>query len=436
VFVQEGRYAQADQLVDVAITSAERDKDFERLFALLRAKAAASKAMESPDRVLAATRAAHELRPDSLEASEAFIDAAFDMRADPQILSARDALTQLADRSEGITADGRAKLADVLVLTGDADRAACLYDDVLAEDPENERALAGLAQHHVAQGNPVAALSLKRQLARNIADDDERFQTLLEVAEQFQTKAQSDDLAAEVYEEARAVRPKDLPTLHKLLALYQKQQKWASLFDALRGIAEADADPVRRTNTLFTMAQIAKEELADRGTALTLYNQALDADPTNLKAFENIVRMLTEDEDWLGLEQMYKQMIQRANLTGADPVLQHALYKQIGIIYRDRLKQADNAIQAYQIAVALEPTDEESQTILRELLARHGQADSAVAITIDRVQRDPFETTPYPALFDLLVRQNARDRALCVASAMRFLGINHPAAIGLLQSYP
>ncbi|HEY8078872.1 MAG TPA: hypothetical protein VIF62_32295, partial [Labilithrix sp.] len=138
----------------------------------------------------------------------------------------------------------------------------------------------------------------------------------------------------------------------------------------------------------------------------------------------------------LGLEQMYKQMIQRANLTGADPVLQHALYKQIGIIYRDRLKQADNAIQAYQIAVQLDPSDEQAQTILRELLARHGQADSAVAITIERVQRDPFETTPYPALFDLLVRQNARDRALCVASAMRFLAINHPAAIGLLQSYP
>ncbi|HEY8073439.1 MAG TPA: hypothetical protein VIF62_05005, partial [Labilithrix sp.] len=41
VFVQEGRYAQADRLVDVAISSAERDKDTERLFALLRAKAAA-----------------------------------------------------------------------------------------------------------------------------------------------------------------------------------------------------------------------------------------------------------------------------------------------------------------------------------------------------------------------------------------------------------
>ena len=64
------------------------------------------------------------------------------------------------------------------------------------------------------------------------------------------------------------------------------------------------------------------------------------------------------------------------------------------------------------------------------------QAVGATAITLDRILRAPLEPAPYPALFDLLTAQRERDRALCVASAMRFLGIAHAGAQGLRASYP
>ena len=437
VLVEEGRYAEAEPLCDVAVSAAERDKDYDRLLMVRRAQARAATALGKPDRALVATLAAYNVRSDSIEAKEMLIAAAVPMRADPQVLTARDALIAIADAPDGLSVAARAGLADILVLTGDADRAAVLYDDVLQESPEHGSALAGLAQHHTASGNPVAALSLKRQLAQGIADPDEKFTTLVSIAEQFATKAGSDELAAEVYEEARQLRPRDLPILHKLLALYPKLGKWASLFDVLRSIAESDSDPARKAKTLYTMAHIAKDELADRGAALQLYEQALDVDPSQLVAFENIVRILTEDRDWLGLEQMYKRMIGRALAGGdRDLGLQHALYKQIGLVYRDRLNNPAQAITAFQAAVHLRPDDEQGQTILRELLSHTGQGHGAVAITIERILREPLEPAPYPALFDLLIAQGARDRALCVASAMRFLGIAHAGAQGLRASYP
>ncbi|MBX3189987.1 MAG: hypothetical protein KF819_23380 [Labilithrix sp.] len=432
--VAEGRYADADPLCEVAISAAERDKDFDRIVALRRAQMTASAALGKPDRALAAALAAYQIRPDAMEVKEALIAAAAAMRVDPQIHSAREALTRIADTPDGLSVEGRAGLADILAVTGDADRAAVLYDDVLTESPEHDRALAGLAQHHTASGNKIAALSLKRQLAEAVVDPAERLPALLEVAEAF-AKAGADELAAEVYERARALSPRDLPVLHKLLGLYPKLGKWASLFDVLRSIADADGDPARKAKTLYTMAQLAKEELADRGKALTLFENALDVDPSQLVAFENIVRILTEDRDWLGLEQMYKRMIGRA-LAGSDTKLQQALYKQIGLVYRDRIHNDVLAIEAYQAAVHLVPDDEQAQTILRELLAKTGQGQGAVAITLERILREPLEATPYPALFELLLQQGQRDRALCVASAMRFLGINHPGAQGLRASYP
>lgn len=436
--VDEGRYAEAEPLCDVAVAAAERDKDYERMLALRRAQARAATGLGKPDRALAAMLAAYHAREGSLEAKEELIAAAVPMRADPQVLTARDALIDIADHPDGLSVEARAGLADILVLTGDADRASVLYDDVLAERPDHEGALAGLSQHHTASGNPVAALSLRRQLAQKIPDPDERFATFLEIAEAFAGKGNSPELAAEVYEEARQLRPRDLPTLHKLLALYPKLGKWASLFDVLRSIAEADSDPARKAKTLYTMAQLAKEELADRGAALDLFEKALDVDPSQLVAFENIVRILTEDRDWLGLEQMYKRMIARALAGEGEKArsLQHALYCQIGLVYRDRLQDPAQAIAAYQAAVHLEPKDEQAQTILRELLSRTGQAHGALAITIERALSAPLEPAPYPALFDLLLQQGSRDRALCVASAMRFLGIAHPGAQGLRASYP
>lgn len=436
--VEEGRYADAEPLCDVAISAAERDRDTDRIITVRRAQARAATALGKPDRALVAALAAYQLRPSSWEERNTLVSAAVPMRADPQVLTAREALIAIADAPDGLSVAARAGLADVLVLTGDADRAAVLYDDVLQEAPEHEGALAGLAQHHTAAGNPIAALSLRRQLAHQLPDPDERFAALVEIAEAFASRAGNDELAADVYEEARQLRPRDLVILHKLLAIYPKLLKWASLFDVLRSIAESDSDPARKAKTLNTMAMIAKEELANRGAALTLFEQALDVDPSQLVAFENIVRILTEDKDWLGLEQMYKRMIKRAlaGTTEKDLALQHALYKQIGLVYRDRLGRSDLAISAYQAAVHLRPDDEQSQTILRELLANTGQSHGAVAITVERILREPLVPGPYPALFDLLVGQGARDRALCVASAMGFLGIQHPGAQGLRAAYP
>ncbi len=433
-FLAEGRWTEAEPLCEVVIAAGERDKDGYRIYTARRAQAQVAFALGKPDLALVASLAAFEARREEIQARAELVRAAADMRADPQVLKARDALIAIADRPEGLSVDTRVSLAEVLALIGENDRAAVLYEDALGERPDDERALAGLSQHHAASGNKVAALALKRQRALAIADPQERLATLLETGEAF-AKIEQDDLAAEVYEAARQLAPGDLPILHKLLGLYQKARKWPSLFDVLRSISEVDVDPHRRAKTLFTMGQIANAELLDRGTALELFDRTLDVDPSQLEAFERIVRILTEVKDWSGLDQMYRKMIGRADAR-QDHGLSSLLNKQLAIVYRDRIGDPGAALQAAQAAVQLKPADEEAQAILRELLASTGQASGAVAITLERVLREPMDPRPYPALFDLLVKQNARDRALCVASAMHFLDVAYPLATGWRQSYP
>lgn len=428
-----GRHAEAEPLCEVVIAAAERDRDGSLLFTARRAQTEVGFALGKPELALTAALAAYEARREDDEARAALVRAASDVRADPRVLKARDALVSLADRPSGLDVEVRARLGEVLALIGEGDRAASLYDDVLAERPDHERALAGLSQHHAAAGNQVAALALKRQRAMALADPSQRLAMLLEAGEAF-AKLGEDALSAECYESARQITPTDLPILHKLLGLHQRRRSWASLFDVLGSIAEVDADPHRRAKTLFTMGQIANAELVDRAAALELFDRTLDVDPSQLEAFERIVRILTEAKDWLGLERMYRKMIGRAEAR-EDRALCHALHKQLAILSRDRIGDAALAIQAIEAAVRLDPEDEEAQAILRELLALTGQASGAVAVTLDRVLKSPMDPRPYPTLFELLASQGARDRALCVASAMHFLDVDHPVAAGWRQSY-
>lgn len=430
--VAEGRYAEAAPLCEVVASAAERDKDVPRLFAARRAETQIGFSLGKPDLALSAALAAFELRREASDARADLLRAARDMSADPHVLRARDALVAIAERPSGLALESRVMLAEVLSLVGEGDRAAALYDDVLADSPDHGGALSGLSQYHAASGNKVASLGLKLRMAMVIADASERLLTLLETGEALVAIGE-DSLAAESYEAARRIAPNDLSILHKLLAIHQRKGRWTSVFDVLRSISEVDVDPRRRAKTLFTMGQIASTELMDRGGALELFDRTLDTDPSQLEAFEQIVRILTEAKDWSGLEQMYQKMIERSR---QDVVLAHALQKQLGLVYRDRIGDARLALEVIQAATELRPEDDEAQAMLRELLSKTGQGSDAVAVTLERVLRDPLDPRPYPALFDLLVSESNRDRALVVASAMNFLDVAHPTADGLRRSYP
>jgi tetratricopeptide (TPR) repeat protein len=433
IYVAERRYAQAEPLCSVVIAAAERDKDAYRLYTTRRTLVEVAFALRKSDVALTTALAAFASRPEEDDARRDLVRAACDMRADPDVLRAKDALVAIAERPDGLSVESRVMLGDVLALVGEGERASALYDEVLVETPNNERALAGLSQYHAASGNKVAALSLKRQRALALFEPKERFAALAEIGDAF-LEIEETALAAEVYETARQAVPNDLPLLHKLLGVYQRSEQWVRLFDVLRSISEVDADPLRRAKTLFTMGQIASYELLDRGTALKLFDRTLDVDPSQLDAFERIVSILTEVKDWAGLEQMYKKMITRADANG-DTRLSALLNKQLCLVYRDRIGDATLAIESIRRTIQLDEDDEEAQAMLRELLASVGQASGAVAITLERVLKDPLDARPYPALFELLASQNSRDRAFCVASAMHFLDITHPPSAAWRQSH-
>jgi tetratricopeptide (TPR) repeat protein len=438
LYVTSERWRDAAALCELVLYAAERDGDTERLFVARRHACLIAVHTGRPERALAMALHTYQMRPEVADVRRSLVECAWTLRADPLVLDAIEAVGVIAvtpSYLEALAPDARAQLGDVLALTGDRDRAIAIFQGLLAEQPDNPAALRGLSGLLAARGESIGAWTLKRQLAETITVDEERFQMLLETADGFKTKANRSDMAAQVYEQARAIRPNDRPLLHKLLALYQTLEEWPRVFDVLRAIADSDEDAPRKAKVLMAMGQIAHAKQGDRMTAVRLYDEALDVDPMQHDAFERIVRILTELEDWQALEGTYKRMLGRVVASG-DSGLQHALLRQLGIVYRDRLGDRDGAIAAFRAAVKLRPDDAEDEAMLRDLLAVSGHGGDAIALTLDRARRDPLDPGPYGPLYDLLAQLGYADRAWCIASIMAHVGVSHPHAAAFHRSIP
>lgn len=439
VYVASERWADAEPLLDVALAAAERDRDAAREFELHRAGVGIARGVGAPDRALAHAIAAFELRRDSVPAAEDLVSVARDMMADPAVHSATESLLAAAAHVDELWMDSRVALADVLSVCGQLEVAAGIYDGVLSVNPDHPGALAGRAQSHAASREVVHALHLERRLAHTATDEEERYQRLVKCAQGFMDSAKDPEMAAQVYEDARGLRPAELPTLHKLLALYQSLERWPKVLEITGAIAEADGGLARKVKAWLVMGQIAREKIGDRDRAKELYARVIEHDPEPLLAFERISKDLTADKDWPALVAMYRRLIDRVAGT-ADKKLLHALHHQLGLLYRDRLKDLDAAIGVFRGATQLRPDVEEDQVILRELLAATGRAEGAVAVTLERVRRDPLDPQPYAPLLDMLLADvrapGAVELACRVASAMRAFGVPHKDLAGIRASRP
>ena len=104
---------------------------------------------------------------------------------------------------------------------------------------------------------------------------------------------------------------------------------------------------------LVAAGNIANYELHSTDEAVEIYNQALDEDPDDLKAFERIDKIMTAKKDWRNQERNYRKMIKRLGQEAPPEKkpTQIALWHALGEIYRSRLKDYKSATAAFEVCV-------------------------------------------------------------------------------------
>ena len=419
-FTREEKWAQAAPLCELLVNAAKRDGDTRALFTRLRLATRIGAALGDPDRAMTSSLAALDIDPDDHGAMADLVAVCSQCREQPRVISrAKDVLMRIARGPTVLPPGVLVALAQLQRDGGDVDGSAVTLERALEGDPDNQEVLTELSEVYLALGDFPRCCKLKIDMARNATTAEARFKLLCEAGEIWARKADELDKAATIFEEARAIKPLDNWLLHTLLWLYGERHRWDELSNVLESIAQIHESPEKKAKSFFAMAQVVLEKVGDPIRAAQLFDQVLDIDKKRLDAFEQLVRVLTEAKDWEFLERSYRKMLARIkDDPEPDTNLQFALFHQLGLIYRDRLEDAERAYEALEAAARLRPDDTAVRKIVTEILVVTDNLDNAVQRTREMIERDPHDAELYSELYELFLRQHAFDKAWCAVNVL------------------
>ncbi len=435
-YVANGSYEKARAACELLLEAARRDGDRSALQELLVVASRVAQASGDEGRALFGLVASFELAPMAEGVSDSLIESAHALRDQPHLLaSARCALEAMALEAKTLSADLVFKLGDLFGVMGERDRATHLLEIALAKAPHHVPAidrLIELAKSEEDHLTVARGLRRKAQVTRDVAT---QVRLLLDAGDVMSKKLGHLPAAAEDYEAARALAPRDHKILHTLLGVYTELGQFHEVARTLRSIVEAEPDSEKRAKVLFTLAQVAEQRLGDPEWAAEVFGEVLDLDGGRLDAFEQIARIHTEQHAWDALADAYVAMVKRLRASG-DVALKHALCHQLGLIYRDRLGDAELALASFQTALALRPDDAEDQRILTELLVVLKDVPSAIELTRRSLARAPLADAPLRELYALFLRQRSFDLAWCAADLLALRGPLSKEQSSFLERFP
>ncbi|MFT3922541.1 MAG: hypothetical protein QM778_08405 [Myxococcales bacterium] len=314
------------------------------------------------------------------------------------------------------------QLGVVKLEQGERRKALNMFDKALEQDPGHRTTLQRVIEIHADDNAWDQVIHYKKQLLDG-ADKATRLTLLQEIADHWKDKLDNRAKAIEAIAEAVSIEPKNHVLLHKLLQLYQETKQWKEATEIIQRVADLDERTAAKAKYAYTIGVIMRDELKDIEGALARFNEALDLDVTQLKPFEAVNKLLTTMKDWKGLERAFRKMLHRLMATpNPDKELQFSLWHNLGLIYRDRLKQMESSAQAFKMASDVKPEDVQEHQILAELYAKlPNKFGDAVAEFEYLLRQDPQKAETYHSLYKLYFDNREYDKAWCVARTLMFL---------------
>jgi len=421
-YIEKEKYELAEPLLDLLVRkSGKRDRaeqhDLQNKLGLVCA------ALGKDDKALKAYTAANQLDLTDQTTIRGLAEVCFRLKDwAPALANFQKVLTSLDDGETAARADVYCKLGAIKRAQGQAKQAINNFEKALGVDSAHRPTLEALVSLYTELKDWKQVVAYKRQILDNVVDGEERFKILNEIGDLWNDSDKNPAKSIEALEEALELQPLNIPLLHKMLALYQTTENWAKMIDTIQTIAETEKDPIRKSKFLYTMAQLYRDKENNQDRAVELFNDALDLNPTFLEAFERINKILTGQRDWKQLERAFRKMLRRLSAANAqNPDLEYTLWHNLGLIYRDRLKETNSAIEAFKMATRYKPDEAVERQILAELFEATDQMEAAIGEHAIVLQKDPMRIDPYRSLYKLYMKMHEYDRAWCMCGALAFL---------------
>lgn len=196
----------------------------------------------------------------------------------------------------------------------------------------------------------AAALSRRAAITE---DHQERRDLRYRLANVLVDKLDRADDAIAVYQDMLAEAPEDRDAMGELEVLLQRLDRWDDVRDLLERKFEL-AEAEQRVLVLEELAQLAEFRLHDHVDAIDRYGQMLVEQPGHLGAEAALERLLSAEERWIDLSELYRARLDRRRAEGDVPGTQAAV-AQFATLLAERLGHPERARALLEELLAEQP---------------------------------------------------------------------------------
>lgn len=287
-------------------------------------------------------------------------------------------------------------------------------------DPRLDAALAAQAAIHAELGDWNEVLQLKHQLLQT-SGEKARFQLLVDIGDVALEHLGDRAEAADHYIKALEEKPDDRRTLTKLMQLYSEQEEWNKLVDVVLKLANFVEESAQKSKYLETAAVVTAHQIGDAKQALEYYERAFSLSPS-IKALDEAIEIYKTRGAHAEVERLLRQRLHVATELD-DKAAMLLTFTELGELYEKELGDVENAIDAYEAAQMLEPSNERRADLLSELYATDHQRflDRAVKLHASLLEHDARREKSYRALRRFYTEARDADASWCLCQTMSVL---------------
>jgi len=184
------------------------------------------------------------------------------------------------------------------------------------------------------------------------------------------------EYAIPYYEQIRALDPGNAKAWWQLGDLYETTQQWDKLAQALAKLVELSSDDEVKADTYVRMGDLADDRFAMRQEAEDYYRRALHLQAKHVGALQALERIYRED----GRSNKLLNILERKAEAVEDTDSVVSALLQVAEAYEERFNDPKAAVENYEKAAALAPSDLSALRGLERLYAQDGRYQDLIGI--------------------------------------------------------
>ena len=297
------------------------------------------------------------------------------------------------------------------------DKARELFAKVIALDPEHIKAGRVLSDIYFDDEEFEKAEPVFRVLVRNAdkleLDDQQRRDLFLRSA-RVARKLDDGDRALKRFQRAYDIDSTDRDVLVGMADLLFEREEWDRAFKLYQTILvqHRDSQSAEETVQVYFRLGTIKKHQGEGRKALNYLEKALEVEPHDTPTLNTMIELQTKANNWEGVVQAKRALAE----VEVDGDKQAAIYKEIGKLYLDKLRNWKKSVAAYEEALDRQPENYPLLHTMLDIFTKNKDWEEAVRIIerIVEIEKNPMRRSRYNYTSAVLLRDEikAHDEAI------------------------